>query len=480
MIYLTVRTPCGPLLRLIAFSCFLLCTLLGPNAPAQNQAPDASPLQPRADGQPCKIAFVGDSITYGALVDPTVDSFPIVTGKFLGPAYKTGNFGAVAQTLMKNSGASYWDTQQMKDATAFAPDAVVIMLGTNDSKGGTVTDGTWAGAAQFTTDYLAMISYFQGLPSKPRVWIIPPVPAYGDSAYGIRGSVIHDQIDPLVKEIALKANVPTMDLNSPMSGRPEDFPDDVHPNKEGHMRMAHIVYSYLSGQPLILPEGGKFIGTQTVTIKPTVPGSKIYYTLDGSDPTAQSAVYGAPLDLTDTTTVKALAAGPGIPPGLAASSQLFTKVTPLPATAVANGMPGVHYSFYKADMKTLDDPSSAAPAETGNSASIYKLPHDKENGTGFLLTGYLTFPQDGIYMLNISSYDTSVLYIDDQLMLNDGGSKGLYVKVGGTVAVAAGAHKVKIIYSQATGNSGLGLRWSGPGVTLQDIPETAFSHEASK
>ena len=52
-------------------------------------------------------------------------------------------------------------------------------------------------------------------------------------------------------------------------------------------------------------------------------GASIYYTLDGSTPTAQSALYSAPVTLTDTTTVKAIAIKNGVSSSV--TSRTYTK-----------------------------------------------------------------------------------------------------------------------------------------------------------
>ena len=54
-------------------------------------------------------------------------------------------------------------------------------------------------------------------------------------------------------------------------------------------------------------------------------GATIHYTLDGSTPTAESAVYSAPITLSDTTTVKAIAVKDGVSSSV--TSRVYTKGT---------------------------------------------------------------------------------------------------------------------------------------------------------
>ncbi len=58
--------------------------------------------------------------------------------------------------------------------------------------------------------------------------------------------------------------------------------------------------------PVITPNGGKFSKSVKVSIT-AQNGAKIYYTTDGSDPTANSTEYSAPFTVTGDTTVKAIA-----------------------------------------------------------------------------------------------------------------------------------------------------------------------------
>jgi hypothetical protein len=63
--------------------------------------------------------------------------------------------------------------------------------------------------------------------------------------------------------------------------------------------------------PSFSPKPGTYTGTApTVTITDATKGAMIYYTTDGSTPTKTSQLYSAPIALSSTTTLKAMAIAP--------------------------------------------------------------------------------------------------------------------------------------------------------------------------
>ncbi len=95
------------------------------------------------------------------------------------------------------------------------------------------------------------------------------------------------------------------------------------------------VYGLLNGAqqaaaPVISPNGGAFILSPQVTLSTTTPNSSIYYTTDGSLPTATAALYTGPLTITTGTTLRAVTSAQGYLQS-AVSSATFTFLTQTPA-----------------------------------------------------------------------------------------------------------------------------------------------------
>ena len=90
----------------------------------------------------------------------------------------------------------------------------------------------------------------------------------------------------------------------------------------GNSGVTSATYTVLqpAATPTFSPGGGTYTGLVTVTISDATSGATIYYTTDGSTPTTSSAVYTTPLTFTQTTTLKAMAAGSGLANSAVASA----------------------------------------------------------------------------------------------------------------------------------------------------------------
>lgn len=185
--------------------------------------------------EPIRVACVGDSITFGAgIKDRDKMSYPAQLGKILAKNYDVRNFGVNGHTLLSKGNAPYIKSRAYRDALAFAPQIVIIKLGTNDSK-----PMNWPYKNEFVSDYLALIQSFRQLKSQPQVFICKPVPVFPER-WGITDKVVQE-ILPLIDQVAEKSGCTIIDLYTALNNKSEFFPDKVHPNAAGAGLMAQTI-----------------------------------------------------------------------------------------------------------------------------------------------------------------------------------------------------------------------------------------------
>lgn len=181
--------------------------------------------------QPVKVACVGDSITQGVGAQRG-KSYPSQLQELLGDGYVVGNFGVSGRTLLRKGDFPYWNEKKYQEALAMAPDIVVIMLGTNDTK-----PQNWKHEKEFTGDCRDLARSFLSLPSKPRVFLCRPCPVPGKGNFGINEENVRKEI-PRIDALAGELGCGVIDMHAALADHPEMLPDRVHPNTAGAAEMA--------------------------------------------------------------------------------------------------------------------------------------------------------------------------------------------------------------------------------------------------
>ncbi len=174
-----------------------------------------------------QVACVGDSITEGTY-------YPSDLQILLGHNYEVGNFGASGRTVLENADKPYINSQAFQNAIAFEPKIVIIMLGTNDAN-----PKYYSQSENFTSDYKTLIAQFEV--SNPKIWIVIPPPIF-NSSIGPSNENLVQGIIPRIQQIASDLNLPTIDVNSALLNKPQDFWDGLHPDEIGAEIIAMTVY----------------------------------------------------------------------------------------------------------------------------------------------------------------------------------------------------------------------------------------------
>lgn len=189
-------------------------------------------------GERIRVACVGDSITYGSTfaVPGLKNGYPTQLQGLLGTGYLVGNFGFSGATMQMGKADSYTTKLPYEPSKAFAPDIVIIMLGTNDSK------AIFWDAAQYKTDALAMVEIYKKLPSKPTVFVATSPTALGANNYDIQSDVVNSDVVRIQKEVAAEAGCAVIDVHEGTKNfTAAELPDNIHGNDAGYAVIAQII-----------------------------------------------------------------------------------------------------------------------------------------------------------------------------------------------------------------------------------------------
>ena len=189
-----------------------------------------------------RVACIGNSITDGMGIDLNdVHSYPARLQQLLGKDYYVRNFGVSARTLLNSGDRPYMREQAWQMARDFAPDIVIIKLGTNDSK-----PENWQHGAAFEHDLQAMVDTLQQLPSHPRILLATPIPAFKPT-WNINDSVLVHAITPIIAKVAREKHCDFIDLHQLAGLTSNDVqPDGIHPTATGAARIAETIYSFIT------------------------------------------------------------------------------------------------------------------------------------------------------------------------------------------------------------------------------------------
>ena len=102
-----------------------------------------------------------------------------------------------------------------------------------------------------------MVDSLKALPSKPRIFLATPIPAF-KTQWTINDSTIVNGVIPIIYKVAKKNALEVIDLHTAFNNNDgkQIQRDMIHPTKEGARQMATIVAAEIT-KPLPQPTGKK-------------------------------------------------------------------------------------------------------------------------------------------------------------------------------------------------------------------------------
>lgn len=225
-----------------------------------------------------------------------------------------------------------------------------------------------------------------------------------------------------------------------------------------------------------------FFKEATISLGCETPGAQIYYTLDGSEPDESSRLYSKPFRIFDTRTLKFMATKPGLLSTTVVSVEI-EKQAPIEVTLLTNYdhlnlQPGLKYKYYENNVLYVDELEAFEPKKTGITPYFSIEDRDQDGLFGFIWSGFIKIPRDGIYTFSLSSNDGGVLYLDGARFIDLDGPHTAMPK-SRTIALKAGTYQIAEKYFQMGGGYSNTVTWKGPGIRKEVIPPSVLFHAAS-
>lgn len=183
-----------------------------------------------------KVATVGDSLTYGyGLENRERDAYPCILADKLGHYYQVSNYGLSGRSLQSTADFPYFEEVNAKLSLESEADIVVIMIGSNDSR------GPYWNKERFIKEYREMVDRYLSLASHPDIYLVVP-PYVPTSRFGLNNQIVEEELQVIIPEIGATFGLPVINLYPITKGHAEYYSDGLHLTPLGNRVIAEEIY----------------------------------------------------------------------------------------------------------------------------------------------------------------------------------------------------------------------------------------------
>ena len=224
----------------------------------------------------------------------------------------------------------------------------------------------------------------------------------------------------------------------------------------------------------VFPPISDFVNNTEIQLSNPYSDLILKYTLNGSEPTNSSPIYQAPIELSQTTTLKVRYYHKDGTPRSNTTTKSFTKIDPIPSikkTALENGL---WYKYFEGNYTELPKFEDLKPKKEGmtKQVDIFAI-RAKKDHYAIQFDGFINIPVDDMYTFYTYSDDGSQLFLHDQLVVDNNGSHSARKKQG-KIALQKGLHPIKILYFEDYEGEILKVSYSSNQMEEQLIPSNNF------
>lgn len=177
-------------------------------------------------------------------------------------------------------------------------------------------------------------------------------------------------------------------------------------------------------------------------------------------PNKNSTKYEVPFSITETSDIKAIAYKAGF-----ADSRVFeikaTKAVHKNPVKITGQQNGVNYTYHQGKFSNVSELTVSQIIDKGTMDEPNIKGAKQEDHFGYIYTGYIYAPQDGVYGFLTQSDDGSVLYVAGEKVVDNDGSHAA-ISSTGEIALKAGFHPIKLLYFEDYEGEALIWKWRLP------------------
>jgi hypothetical protein len=218
--------------------------------------------------------------------------------------------------------------------------------------------------------------------------------------------------------------------------------------------------------PVISPTGGNFTNGVTITLT-GAPGASLYYTLDGSVPSAASILYSGPFVLSANANLQAIAIESGaVNSGIASASFVNTA-----APGNGNGLQGEYFS---GQLMTFTPPPTLVRTDAVVDFDWNGTPPDPSvSPTTFAVrwTGSVVPQYSETYTFYTTTSDGARLWINGQELINQWNDQPVEQWSGSIALVAQQRYNIEMDYYDDRDPAQAQLSWSSASTPFEVIPQ---------
>ncbi|MEP3385522.1 MAG: family 20 glycosylhydrolase, partial [Flavobacteriaceae bacterium] len=218
-----------------------------------------------------------------------------------------------------------------------------------------------------------------------------------------------------------------------------------------------------------------FADSTLVNLKLAYPfdNTEIYYTLDGSVPTRNSIKYEVPFVVRDTGTIKSRAYRGEIFNDLKSNKIVQMDYKEASSSVVENV--GLKRWVTRGKFKKVEDIKTPLDANYTKVDSIALGDFKDEKNFSIIYQGYFKAEKDAVYEFETRSDGGNLFYVDDELIVDNGGYHGPRKRYG-KVALKKGWHPISIRYKPSQNPRMINVWCAVQGEQLTPIDSEVTGH----